>query len=100
GFADHFPARALGIKRGHHTISHDTHEGHWEEWGRYDQWHAQQFAHFLQRLSEKQDEDGPLLDRTFILYGSCCSTTHNARSYPLELAGGGALGIRHGRYRK
>jgi hypothetical protein len=100
GFAEHFPSRALGIKRGHHTISHDTHEGHWEEWGRYDQWHAQQFAHFLKRLAETRDDDGPLLDRTLVLYGSCCSTTHNARNYPLALVGGGALGVRHGRYTK
>ena len=100
GFADHFPSRALGIKRGHHTISHDTHDGHWEEWGRYDQWHAQQFTHFLQRLAKVQDEHGSLLDSTVVLYGSCCSTTHNARNYPTALVGGGHMGLRHGSYRK
>jgi len=35
-----------------------------------------------------------------VLYGSCCSTTHNARNYPLALAGGGNLGLRHGSYVK
>jgi hypothetical protein len=35
-----------------------------------------------------------------VLYGSCCSTTHNARNYSLALVGGGALGVRHGRYTK
>ncbi len=100
GFADHFPSRALGIKRGHHTISHDTHEGHWEEWGRYDQWHAQQFAHFLQRLAKVEDEHGSLLDSTVVLYGSCCSTTHNARNYPVAIVGGSKLGLRHGSYTK
>jgi hypothetical protein len=98
GFADNFPNLALGIKKGHHTISHDTDEGHWQEWGRYDQWHAQQFAWFLGRLQEVADQHGPLLDRTLVLYGSCCSTTHNARDLPLVLAGGTALGVRHGSY--
>lgn len=100
GFADKFPERALGIKRGHHTISHDQHEGHWDQWGRYDQWHAQQFGYFLERLDEVEDEHGKLLDTTMVLYGSCCSTTHNARNYPLALAGGGKLGLRHGGYHK
>jgi len=100
GFADQFPNRALGIPRGHHTISHDTHDGHWEQWGRYDRWHAEQFAHFLKRLNETVDEDGPLLDTTQVLYGSCCSTTHNARNLPLLLCGGAALGLRHGAYTK
>lgn len=100
GFADSFPNRALGIKRGHHTISHDGHEGHWEQWGRYDRWHAEQFAHFVKRLDETQDERGSLLDQTQILYGSCCSTTHNARNLPLALLGGSKLGLKHGYYRK
>lgn len=100
GFADQFPNRALGIKRGHHTISHDGHEGHWEEWGRYDRWHAEQFTHFVNRLAETEDENGPLLDQTMVLYGSCCSTTHNARNLPLCLLGGSRLGLRHGAYHR
>ena len=100
GFADKFPERALGIKRGHHTISHDQHEGHWDQWGRYDQWHARQFAYLVQRLEQVEDEDGKLLDSTMVLYGSCCSTTHNARNYPLALVGGSGLGLTHGAYRE
>ena len=100
GFGDHFPRLALGINRGHHTISHDLHEGHWDDWGRYDKWVAEQFAYFLERLKTTHDEHGPLLDDTLVLYGSCCSTTHNARNYPLALAGGKNLGIRHGSYRE
>ncbi|MEC7585182.1 MAG: DUF1552 domain-containing protein [Planctomycetota bacterium] len=100
GFADQFPNRALGIKRGHHTISHDQHKGHWEQWGRYDQWHAKQFGYFLQRLNEIRDGEHSLLDNTMVLYGSCCSTTHNARNYPLLLAGGGQMGLKHGQYVK
>ena len=35
---------------------------------------------------------------TLLLYGSACSTTHNARNYPLVLAGGKNLGVKHGSY--
>ena len=34
------------------------------------------------------------------MYGACCSTTHNARNYPIALVGGKALGIQHGRYER
>jgi len=100
GFADNFPNLALGIKKGHHTISHDQVAGHWEEWGRYDRWHAEQFAYFVRRLSEVSDEHGPLLDSTAVLYGACCSTTHNARNLPLLLAGGSNFGLKHGAYHR
>ena len=98
GFGDNYPKLACGIERGHHTISHDTHEGHWKEWGTFDTWYAEQFAYFLGRMREVRDEHGSLLENTMVLYGSCCSTTHNARNYPLVLAGGGRMGLRHGRY--
>ena len=100
GYGDRFPSLALGINRGHHTISHDTHEGHWDQWGPFDQWFAQQFTYFIDRLSKTEDAHGPLLDRTTVLYGGCCSTTHNARNYPLLVAGGNALGLQHGQYHR
>jgi hypothetical protein len=99
GFGDNFPNLALGIKKGHHTISHDTVEGHWEEWGRYDRWVAEQFAYFVERLATTEDEFGPLLDNTIVTYGSSCSTTHNARNYPTAVLGGKAMGLQHGDYR-
>ncbi len=98
GYGDNFPKLALGIERGHHTISHDTHEGHWEQWGRFDTWYAEQFAYFVERLKSTTDEHGSLLDNSLVLYGSSCSTTHNARNCPLALAGGKNLGVKHGRY--
>ncbi|MEQ8848801.1 DUF1552 domain-containing protein [Botrimarina sp.] len=98
GFGENFPKLAVGIDKGHHTISHDAEPGHWEEWGRYDQWLTNQFASFLDRLKGAPDGDATLLDNTLTLYGSACSTTHNAVNYPLVLAGGAAMGLRHGRY--
>ncbi|HEX9792637.1 MAG TPA: DUF1552 domain-containing protein [Planctomycetota bacterium] len=98
GFGDNYPKLACGINRSHHTISHDTHEGHWTEWGTFDRWFAKQFAYFIDRLNTVEDANGPLLDSTMVLYGGCCSTTHNARNYPLALVGGGQMGLQHGRY--
>lgn len=100
GFGDNFPNLALGIKKSHHTISHDNEAGHWEEWGRFDQWFADQFGYFVNRLDQVEGEDGKLLDRSLVLYGGCCSTTHNARNLPLALVGGGGLGVPQGEYRR
>jgi hypothetical protein len=98
GFGENFPKLALGINKGHHQMTHDKTSGHWEEWGRYDQWLAEQFSYFVKRMSETQDEHGSLLDSSLILYGSGTSNTHNARNYPLILAGGNNLGVAHGSY--
>ncbi|MEN8862777.1 MAG: DUF1552 domain-containing protein, partial [Lentimonas sp.] len=98
GFGDKFPVVALGLKGGHHKLSHDRNKGGFERWGKYDEFLAKQYGYFLNRLSKVSDENGPLLDTTLTMYGSCCSTTHNARNYPLILAGGKKLGIDHGKY--
>jgi len=100
GFGENFPKLALGVKLGHHAISHDQTEGHWEMWGRYDQWLAKQYAYFLDQLKNTSDEYGPLIDNTLALYGSACSTTHDAVNYPLVLAGGKNMGVKHGTYSK
>ena len=98
GFGENFPKLALGTKKGHHTISHDKSKGHWKQWGSYDAWLASQFAYFVKKMRETSDEFGPLLDNTMVLYGSACSSTHNARNYPLVLAGGEKMGLKHGGY--
>jgi hypothetical protein len=100
GWGDQFPGLALGLKGGHHHLSHDRTDGSFERWSRYDQFLTKQLAYFLERLSRTRDEHGPLLESSLVLYGSACSTTHNARNYPLVLAGGQkTLGLVHGSYR-
>ncbi|MFT7680322.1 MAG: hypothetical protein ACI8QC_004328 [Planctomycetota bacterium] len=96
GFGDNWPRIVAGVNKGHHTISHDTHKGHFDEWGPFDRWFAEQFAYFVGRLKETSDEHGSLLDNTMVLYGSSCTTTHNARNYPLCIAGGKNMGLRQG----
>jgi hypothetical protein len=51
-------------------------------------------------MKNTKDIYGSLLDSTLVLYGSACSTTHNARNCPLVLAGGSKLGVQHGAYTK
>ena len=95
GFGEHFPKLACGIKTGHHGLSHSK---QWENWSTYDRWLASHYGYLLERLKSVSDEHGRLLDNTLLLFGSACSTTHNARNCPLVLAGGKNLGIKHGSY--
>ena len=88
-----------GFKASLHSLAHGWNkpEGA-EKLGKWDQFMATQFSHFLTRLAGDQEADGTLLDHCMLLYGSSNSTTHNNNNYPLLLAGGGALGIKHGRF--
>ncbi len=51
-------------------------------------------------MNSIKEGEGTLLDNTMVLYGSCTSQTHVTRNYPLILAGGSNLGIKHGQYRQ
>lgn len=95
GICDRFPT-ILGIGNGHHGLSH----GKPLEWAKYDRYLAEQFSYFLTRLASIREGESRLLDNTLTLYGSGTSTTHNARNYPLILAGGRNLGLHHGRFLK
>ncbi len=90
-----------GFKKSLHSLAHDWNkpEGA-EELGKWDQFMASQFAYFLERLHGAKEDNGSLLDNTLVLYGSSNSVTHDNRNYPLLLAGGKALGFKHGRYLK
>src|SRR5215203_2067936 len=95
GICDRFPS-IVGIGRGgHHCLSHDNDS---LAWARYDRYLAEQFSYFLGRLASIREGDQRLLDNTMALYGSGTSTTHNARNYPIILAGGRNLGLRPGRF--
>lgn len=89
----------IGINRDRHSLSH--HNGDkdlLDQLTRSDTFNVQQFAYFLQRLSETDDAGAPLIDSTMSLYGSGLSygNSHGTTSLPLVLAGGRGLGLRHG----
>lgn len=96
--SDDFP-RALGLST-IHSLSHSTNKSAdgFQRWAMWDQFLAQQLAYFLKRLRDTPESDGNLLDRSLIFYGCSTSSTHLSRNYPLVLAGGGKLGLKHGSY--
>ena len=96
--ANAFPA-CLGLPGNWHGLAHGAgKKGGAENLGRFDQFLAENHARFLQSLADAKEGDGSVLDRTLVLYGSSNSRTHNNHNYPLLLAGGKGLGVRHGQY--
>lgn len=94
--AGQFP-QLLGFGKKIHSLAHGWNKkGGGEALGKWDQYLAQQLSRFLNRLKTTQEGDGNLLDHTMVLYGSSNSTTHNNNDYPLLLAGGNRLGLKHG----
>jgi hypothetical protein len=67
-----------------------------------DRFHLTKLARFLTLLRGTTEQDGTMLDRTIVLYGSGMNSgkggEHSPRNLPLLVAGGGALGLRHGRH--
>ncbi|MBA4067484.1 MAG: hypothetical protein C0501_28000 [Isosphaera sp.] len=63
-----------------------------------DRWFVGHPARFLGRLRDTADGDGTLLGNTMVLYGGGMSWTHNPSNLPMLLAGGGRLGLKHGRH--
>jgi hypothetical protein len=96
--ANAFPA-CIGLSGNWHGLAHGAgKKGGYEALGRFDQFLAEQLSYFLARLKDTPEGDGTLLDRTMVLCGSSNSRTHNNTNYPLVLAGGGRLGLRHGQF--
>lgn len=90
-----------GFKNSLHKLAHDWNKpGGAEALGSWDRFMIEQFTYFLTKLDSAQEGQGSLLDHTLVLYGSSNSVTHNNSNYPLVLAGGSELGLRHGRYLK
>ncbi len=95
---------AAGLSLHHHQLSHSAarDEGGWERWAKYDQYLAERLAEFLRKMAATPDPlaEGSLLDNTIVLYGCGTSKTHVGINYPLILAGGKNLGIKHGSFHK
>jgi len=95
-----FPA-CIGLPGNWHGLAHGAgKKGGAEKLGRFDQFLAQNLARFLTRLKETEQGDTNMLGSTLVLYGSSNSKTHQNRNYPLLLAGGGDLGMKHNHFLK
>ena len=97
GISDTFPLK-LGLSKTHHNLSHATDKEGQLDFAKYDLFLAKQVAHFLGRLTEYKDKNGPVLDNTIVLFGSGASTTHNSHNLPTLVAGGASMGLKHGTY--
>lgn len=93
----------LGVREGHHSISHHGKDEQKYEWlRRIDKYHVELLAHLLERLHERREGSERLLDRTMVVYGSNIAdgNRHAHHDLPTILAGGSAFGLKHGVHRR
>ncbi|UUO05133.1 DUF1552 domain-containing protein [Blastopirellula sp. J2-11] len=92
----------IGVMQTRHELSH--HNGDPEQLRRLtqtDTFLAEQLSYFLRQLKSYQEDDGEsLLDRTMVLFGSgmAYGHSHGNANLPMVLAGGSALGLKHGQH--
>ena len=91
----------IGISQTRHGLSH--HNGDPEQLRRLtetDTFLVEQLSYFLDQLKAHQDGGRPLLDTTQVLWGSgmAYGHSHGNANLPTLLAGGRALGYRHGQH--
>ena len=89
----------IGIRQTRHELSH--HNGDPVQMARLtrcDQFLAEQFAYFLDRLNTQTEQGDTLLNRSMVLFGSGMSYghSHGNANLPTILAGGASLGFQHG----
>ncbi len=93
----------LGIKDGHHHLSH--HQNNQEmvdQIRKIDRFHVERFTRFVERMARTPDGEtgGSLLDNSLILLGGGISdgNRHNHENLPILLAGKGGGGVATGRF--
>jgi hypothetical protein len=91
-------SKALGLGTQHELAHGAGKPGGFPRQGQWNQCLAEHLAHFLQRLADTPEGEGSMLDNTLVLCGTSNSRTHNNHNYPLILAGGGNMGMKHGQY--
>ena len=88
----------LGYQGATHDIAHKRPEVISGQW---DRWRNENHAYFLKRLASTQEGEGTMLDNTIVLYGSAHPhASHSGMNYPLMLAGGRNMGLKHGQLRE
>jgi hypothetical protein len=92
----------LGINRGHHDISHagDSDATAVEQLTKINNWYAQQYLYFAQKLDAIQEPDGTVLDNSVVLWCNELGkgNAHTRGDAPYVLAGSGGRYFETGRY--
>lgn len=88
--------RELGIKGGHHQLSHHDNDAEKHDaLGRINRYHIEQFSYILKRMNEIKEGDSTLLANSGIVYGSAIrdGNRHDHHDVPILMAGnlGGKL---------
>ncbi len=99
GISDYL-ARAVGFALTH-RLSHQTKQPDgWKDFGTFCRFISEEFGRFAAKLKSTPEPagEGSMLDNTLLLFGSASSAFHLSRNYPLILAGGKAMGFKHGQY--
>lgn len=92
----------LGIKGGHHTITHHKGEPNLiEDVKAINTMHIEEFTYLLERFAQTKVQGASLLDSTAIVFGSGIAdgNKHDHHALPILLAGGSEMGLRHGKLR-
>lgn len=102
GENDGYPYRWLGIDGEHHAVSHDSSPAAQEQLAKIYTYYADRFAYMLKLLDAIPEGEGTMLDHTLVIWGSEVGTgfNHDFSNMPFVIAGGGAYGVRGGRYLK
>ena len=94
--------RAIGVTEGHHSLSHHgNNKGKIDQIRKIDKFHVEQFAYFLQRLSDIKEANGKsILDNSMVMFGCGIGdgNRHNHNDLPILLAGGAGGTITPGRH--
>ena len=93
--------REVGVKEGHHQISHHRNEqDKMDQLQKIDQYLVEQFSKFLQKLQSTKEGNTTLLDQSMIVYGCSISdgNRHQHDQLPVLLAGRGGNTITSGRH--
>src|SRR5690606_27530345 len=85
----------LGISEAFHPLSHHGSDpGKLDKLAQIQQFYAQTFARFVDRLLKAKEADGTVLDHSTILFGSTMSDSNRHNNDPLPAA---IVGHAHGR---
>lgn len=99
--SQNFDTGFLGLSSGYHKLSHHgKNPKNIEDLLTIENYQMEQLSRFIDKLKavSANDEDGPLIDRTMILFGSGMGNgnAHTNSNLPILLAG---AGFRHGEHR-
>jgi hypothetical protein len=92
GTSEHYSHNVDGLELQHHDASHHGKDPYKiEQLCRYEDKEFETFGRFLGKLTESQENDATLLDRTQVLFTSNLgdASAHSSSNLPVVLAGGG-----------